>query len=1266
MLEKAEAAEKDCNWIEATKIYEQAAASFLSKNMIEEAAGAYKKLGHAYTRAATTAETAEENTDRSKHGVKAYEDAANLFNRTGKRPEELECKAEALYVNGSIAGSIEEGKEAFGQSYELFLESNKLYSQRNEQETPARSLSRAGIALLSLVTYCGDRQEVEKFSREGRHVAYEAWRLSKEIGNLQSLAESLFAGINLAWAEAGTVTFRWDSYWREEAKKWLLMSDESSKLAKDYDDPFVLGVIHLVESVTYCSFGFQFVEDEMEQKEYLDKGLGFMEKALVFARKARDKSLIIFCLFWLDWWAFFGGRFEYVQRRILDDLHEITEAGKIYKGLYNMFHFCSNFLPAFYYGNVALRSFFTSDQRRSYAEKGIEYAEESLKTSSFPMFIAWPYQTLTWSYSQLAILDTAKDERNEHAQKMLQYAKEAEKAGEKFEGGFPRAASYSSLYRAYKTLAEISDNNEEKAKMLTAAGDAAQKYVEHAIESRTGIIAARMRLGLLFEELGIMTEGNTPLMQARESFIHVIRESLERGYYFYSAAGHISVAHIEDRLGNHLVSAGHYEEAIDAYEESLKTVEYKLLRDRVQLLINYAGAWNLIEKAKEYHTREDHLKAKESYNKACEILKQLPTYNYEASYFTAWAMQEEAEQLSKKESHEESAEAFERTVKNFDNAMNTLANASKKPSDRMERERIENLEKLAKVRMNYSCARAEIERARILGKQGEHVEAGERFASAASHFKDISTEVKIQRERGELEAMYYLCRAWESMELAEKYEDSERFAEGANLFTKASELFKDSKLKLLAQGNAAFCKALEYGCKFDKSTEIQVKAQLYPKIKTMLRNAGFSYGKGDLQNGADWALATSTYFDAAWHIIRADEEMKLDEKKKLLGIGSGILRSAAELFGKAGYKSKEQEVVERLGMVEKEEKILFSALNTIKDPAISRSIVGVVAPTSPTETSFSPRIGETQQFTEEAKKFAMIQPKKKYELVYMNLLKEYPRIERSQFRVAVAQIGVSKTGDILTEFYKEKASGLLRLREDKVEMTRSRVKDMIETAHAKGADILLFPELTVDLSCLQLREDVARLAKTYEMYIIPGSYHDEETKRNVCIVIGPDGILWRQEKHIPATIHHEGKRFEEGIEVGSFPKKTFVCDTGFGRIAIAICRDFLDMDLRVELKNFEPPVDLVFNPAFTPVTADFKAAHFDARRSIYAYCFFANVAEFGDSLIYTPERERVERTVPSKEESLIYKDVDLFRLRSERKKWEKERSEEKQFIQSTR
>ncbi|MHA2182100.1 MAG: carbon-nitrogen hydrolase family protein, partial [Promethearchaeota archaeon] len=588
-------------------------------------------------------------------------------------------------------------------------------------------------------------------------------------------------------------------------------------------------------------------------------------------------------------------------------------------------------------------------------------------------------------------------------------------------------------------------------------------------------------------------------------------------------------------------------------------------------------------------------------------------------------------------------------------------------TDKLEKERIRKRKNVAKIRINYCNARSDLENARILGKRGDHVEAAEFFSSAASKFKTICTKFKIERERGDLEAVYYLCRAWENMELAERSGEPQKFAEAAQLFEESSKLFGESKLKTLSLGNSSFCQALELGSKFDGSSERDLKAQLYPKIKIMLRNAASSYKKGGFQNGADWALATSTHFDAAWNLIKADENLDLKEKNKLLRIGARILKSAAELFAKAGYENKEREILDELGMVEKEEKVILSALNTIQEPSIVKSTIGIVAPSCPIETSQSPKISEVREYSEEAAIEEKKEPaKEKYKLIYKDLLKDTSKVEQREFRVGIAQIGVSNNGDIIEEFYKETTSGLLGLQEDKVEPLMNKVESLVEEANKNRINILLFPEMAIDLNYSQIFKSISDLAKKFNMYIIPGSYHNTESKRNVSIVIGPDGICWEQEKHIPALIHFKGKRFKEGIEVGRFPRKTIVCNTEYGRIAIAICRDFLDMDLRVELKNFEPPVDLIFNPAFTPVTADFKAVHFDARRSLYAYCFFANIGDYGDSLIYTPEKERIERTLPPKEERIIYKDIDLFKLRSERKKWELIKEKERRFIQSTR
>ena len=292
--------------------------------------------------------------------------------------------------------------------------------------------------------------------------------------------------------------------------------------------------------------------------------------------------------------------------------------------------------------------------------------------------------------------------------------------------------------------------------------------------------------------------------------------------------------------------------------------------------------------------------------------------------------------------------------------------------------------------------------------------------------------------------------------------------------------------------------------------------------------------------------------------------------------------------------------------------------------------------------------------------------KKQYRIEYLDFLEDNTKTVKHQFRVGIAQIGLSEKNDILHEYYKEQSPGIFRLRNDKLQAVLSSLRKMVKLAKAKKVNILILPELTVDLNFPELHDEVLALAKKNDIYLIPGSFHDPKTQQNLSRVVSPEGVLWEQSKHIPASILFMGKRIIEGIVPGPKYRTIIVGNTEYGRIAIVLCRDFLDMDLRVELKNFEPPIDLIINPAFTPVTSDFQAAHFDARRSLYAYCFFANVAEFGDSHIFTPEKDRTQRTIPPKTEDLIYKDIDLFQLRSERKKWEQEQKKKHRFIQSTR
>jgi pimeloyl-ACP methyl ester carboxylesterase/predicted amidohydrolase len=282
---------------------------------------------------------------------------------------------------------------------------------------------------------------------------------------------------------------------------------------------------------------------------------------------------------------------------------------------------------------------------------------------------------------------------------------------------------------------------------------------------------------------------------------------------------------------------------------------------------------------------------------------------------------------------------------------------------------------------------------------------------------------------------------------------------------------------------------------------------------------------------------------------------------------------------------------------------------------------------------------------------------RRYQLVHLDLLKASTETQ-ARCRIGLAQI------DVPFESFQPAGEGLVALRPAAVPIVRQKLTEMLAEAAARRIELLLFPELSLDLGVPELLETLTAWARQTGAYVVPGAFHVAESCANVCHVVGPSGVLWEQEKHIPASLVLGGRRVTEGIRPSG--RRVTIADTRFGRIAVAICRDFLDLDLRVELKNTEPPIDIVLNPAFTPVTDDFEAAHFEARRSLYAYCLFCNAARFGNSRICSPEKEHRRRRLPPGREALLFKDVDLLALRAARRRWETLRGEESRFIQSTR
>jgi hypothetical protein len=484
LLEKAKAEERAYNWADAAKIYERIAELFLDNRMLEDAAKIYKKLREIYYWSGLAAENSKQYVESIKYAILSCKKGANLFREIKKKSEELECQAGLHFANGLVGEEMNEIKNEFSKSYDLFIEASESYSKQNDVESHIRSLTYALSTLSYIIGHCREPKKIEQLYQKGIELTDDIMSISKD----KEYVLKYFSLLCFSRQLMGTAIWPIKDF--KEDYSLMKTFDQMLEIANYFEHNHQLSfrdlsLIYYYRGVHYGLFGHQYIEDEVEQGEYIDKAIGFFEKAMNFSRRSKIKPLLIHIIFWLDLWALFGGRIEYVQKRILNDIDEIVELGGIFEGSNDQSHYFAFLSPTFYYANMAQMSFLTQAQRIAFAEKGIEYAKRSLK--GFPPLVTsvWSYQLLTWSYSVLAILITEKDKQNEYIEKMFDFAEKADEIGEICEGGWAKASSLSSLYRAYKTSADITNNSEERIKMLSKAADIQKKYLSYSIESRS-------------------------------------------------------------------------------------------------------------------------------------------------------------------------------------------------------------------------------------------------------------------------------------------------------------------------------------------------------------------------------------------------------------------------------------------------------------------------------------------------------------------------------------------------------------------------------------------------------------------------------------------------------------------------------------------------------------------------------------------------------------------------------------------------------------
>jgi hypothetical protein len=171
------------------------------------------------------------------------------------------------------------------------------------------------------------------------------------------------------------------------------------------------------------------------------------------------------------------------------------------------------------------------------------------------------------------------------------------------------------------------------------------------------------------------------------------------------------------------------------------------------------------------------------------------------------------------------------------------------------------------------------------------------------------------------------------MKMADSRISPELYCEASELFLKAKEQSTKDRMALLASGNGAFCKALEHGTTFEATGE----RNDFLRAKQYLENAANCYLKAGFDSASSWTSGTEMLFDASNYMTEAGAEANPNEKLKAYSLAEKCLERSANLFEKAGYMGRRDEVLRTLSQLREKREFALSLGELLTAPTEASS-----------------------------------------------------------------------------------------------------------------------------------------------------------------------------------------------------------------------------------------------------------------------------------------------------------------------------------------
>jgi KaiC/GvpD/RAD55 family RecA-like ATPase len=948
-LQRAKEQEQRYEWLEAAKSYEK----LLSSEQTNSLAGAqlWEELAFCYCEASRQTMEREQFRKLRQQSADTYRNAAKLFGeKTSSEAEgkSAQCNALAEYVSSWLAPTPSEKRKILEKSCAFGEKSLAAYEKAGNKLAYGKMCNDILGCLLERSYVACDYLELCCIGKEGTEYANKAISTLSKIDEKNELLRAYYTASLQSWYIANFGEQE-ETAQKEMVQKSINYSEKATELSRDVNNPYFGAMSNW--AAAFCAIVFT---------EKAESALEHAKTMLEQGTTARDnylKGLASYLLAFVTDMMTLREADPDKQKKGHKKTIQYSEEAIHYLTPLSQDYFIAEAYLLYSEGTSSLATHVSPEEKRPILEKAVEIGRKGLEHANASGSPEAAFSTLhalskaLHSYSNTA---TGKDERTRLLEEALEKRTEFSKVVDK---AFPSnnwirgvGKNYEGLIKV--ELTKIEEHRVKRVALLQSAVSDMEDSVSHCkkwIESRPvpSYIAAVAGYEDVFagtlNELYLLVEDKEILTRAIEVYEDAAKQFKKVNIPSRAAESYWRIASNQDLLGDHQKAAENFANALTEYKAAAEKIPHFAAFYLDYSL--YMEAWSEIERARFAHEREKYADATRHYENIANLLKPSKLWNYLSSNFLAWSLLEKAEDLSRKERSRESTEAFKQAAELFEEAKKVFEENIGKIQDSDEKEKAIELCEASTIRKDYCLARVNVEEAKNLDLEGNHIESAEKYGSAASKFEKILEKTEKENLRKEIKPIAHMCRAWQKMKVADGRVLPELYHQASELFLEAKEHGTKDRATLLASGNGAICKALEYGTKFELTHD---KVD-FAKAKQYLGSASHYYMKAGFDNASVWTNAAETLLDAYDYMAGAETESSPERKTKAYLLAEKCLQKSAELYETAGYTGRRDEVCKTLKKVQEKREFALSLVQVLAAPGDASSTSAISAPISAVE-----------------------------------------------------------------------------------------------------------------------------------------------------------------------------------------------------------------------------------------------------------------------------------------------------------------------------